>query len=156
MAIIVEAAKKSDLDNINHVIEAAIMMWDLPERVKRLSLASYFYNELDLSHLEIRVAKHDKKIVAVASWEDADIKDTPQQKTGLLLHGLYVHPESQGLGIGKKLVQEAEKAARTKGLSGLLVKAQTDAIGFFIQQGMHEVKIQDASRDYAHRLWKDI
>lgn len=156
MAIIVETANQSDLDNINLVIKAAIMTWDLPERVKRLSLTSYFYNDLDLKHLDIIVAKDNERIVAVASWEIADIKDTPQNKSGLLLHGLYVQPEIQGQGIGKKLLQKAEKAAQAKRLSGLLVKAQENAIGFFIQQGMHEVQIRDTSRDYAHRLWKEL
>lgn len=156
MAIIVETANRSDLDNINHVIEAAIMTWNLPERVKRLSLASYFYNELDLKHLEIIVARQHERIIAVASWEIAGTKDTPQDKSGLLLHSLYVHPETQGQGVGKKLLQTAENAAQAKGLSGLLVKAQAKAIDFFIQQGMYEVQIQDASRDYAHRLWKDL
>lgn len=156
MAIRTEAAKQSDLDNINHVIEAAIMTWDLPERVKRLSLASYFYNEQDLKHFEIVVAIQDEKIVAVASWEPADTKDSPQDKSGLLLHGLYVHPEIQGQGVGQKLFQKAVNAAQSKGLSSLLVKAQANAIDFFVQQGMHWVKIQDASRDYAHRLWKDL
>ena len=156
MAIKIEAAKQTDLNTINHVIEAAIMKWNLPERVKRLSLASYFYTELDLKHFEIVVAKQDKKIVAVASWEAADTKDTPQHKSGLLLHGLYVNPDIQRQGVGKKLLQAAENAAQAKGVSGLLVKAQPDAIDFFLHHKMHEVKIQDSSRDYAHRLWKPV
>lgn len=102
------------------------------------------------------VAKHDEKIVAVAAWETADTKDTPQHKSGLLLHGLYVHPDCQHQGIGKKLLQAAEKAVREKSLSGLLVKAQADAIGFFTRHGMHEVEVEDSARDYAHRLWKEL
>lgn len=150
------SAYKEDLDDINQVIEAAIMQWNLPERVKRLSLPSYFYNELDLEHFEIVVAKQSEKIIGLASWEQADIKDTPEYQSGLLLHGLYVHPDNQNQGIGKKLLKTAEKAARDKGLNGLLVKAQPDAVAYFRKQGMSEVEIQNTSRDYAHRLWKAV
>jgi predicted N-acetyltransferase YhbS len=149
-------ATKEDLPAINQVIEAAIMRWNLPERVKRLSIPSYFYNEQDLQHLEIVVAKQDNAIIAVASWEPAENKDTPDNQTGLLLHGLYVHPDKQNHGIGKKLLNAAENAARNKGLNGLLVKAQADAVDYFIKQGMHEIRIQNTSRDYAHRLWKAV
>lgn len=149
-------ANQDDLDAINRVIEAAIMRWDLPERVKRLSIPSYFYNEQDLQHLEIVVANQDNSIIAVASWEPAENKDTPCNQTGLLLHGLYVHPDYQNIGIGKKLLNAAENATRNKGLNGLLVKAQADAVAYFIKQGMTEVEIENTSRDYAHRLWKAI
>jgi len=149
-------ANQDDLDAINRVIEAAIMRWDLPERVKRLSIPSYFYNEQDLQHLEIVVANQDNSIIAVASWEPAENKDTPSNQTGLLLHGLYVHPDYQNIGIGKKLLNAAENATRNKGLNGLLVKAQADAVAYFIKQGMTEVEIENTSRDYAHRLWKAI
>ncbi|MDH5601468.1 MAG: GNAT family N-acetyltransferase [Gammaproteobacteria bacterium] len=149
-------ANKEDLDDINRVIEAAIMCWDLPERVKRLSLPSYFYNEQDLQHLEIVVIKQNKDIIGLASWHQAENKDTPENKTALLLHGLYIHPNNQNLGIGKQLLKTAERAALDKELNGILVKAHADAINYFIKQGMIELKIQNASRDYAHRLWKVI
>ncbi len=48
----VRAETKIVLDAINHVIEAAVMIWDLPERVKRLSLSSYYYTEQDLNHYQ--------------------------------------------------------------------------------------------------------
>ena len=152
----ISPAQKKDLDAINRVIEAAIMRWNLPERVKRLSLPSYFYNEQDLQHLDIVIAKLSGDIIGVASWELADSKDTPENQAGLLLHGLYVHPDHQHQGVGKKLLQSAEQAIRDKDLNGLLVKAQADAITYFINQGMTEIEIQNTSRDYAHRLWKEV
>ena len=100
--------------------------------------------------------KQDKHILAVASCEHADKKETPENKSGLLLHGLYVHPANKNQGIGKKLLAAAEKATRDKGLNGLLVKAQADAFAYFIKQGMVQVEIQNTSRDYAHRLWKAV
>ena len=145
-----------DLPAINQVIEAAVMTWDLSDRVKRLSLPSYYYNEIDLQHFEIMVAEQAKQIVGVAAWEKADSKDTPVQQNSLLLHGLYVHPDVKNQGIATQLLHAAENTAQSQGLNGLLVKAQTDAIGFFIKQGMVPVKVLDPTRDYANRLWKPV
>jgi hypothetical protein len=86
-------AKLQDLDDINRVIEAAVQSWDLPERVKRLSLFSYRYTEVDFDHLEMIVAEIDTLgIIGVAAWEMADAKDAPSGKRALLLHGIYVVP----------------------------------------------------------------
>jgi len=152
----ISPANISELKNINEIIEATILNWNLPERVIRLSLPSYRYNEVDLQYYEIVVAKQEKQIVAVASWQQADAKDTPEKKTGLLLHGLYVQAEKQNQGIGKTLLDLAEKTAHAKSLSGLLVKAQKDSVNFFIKAGMHEMQVSDPDKDYANRLWKDI
>ena len=154
--IYISNAKKTDLPAINRVIEAAIMQWNLPERVKRLSLPSYFYNEFDLEHFEIIVAKDANDIIGVASLELADQLDTPGNQTGVLLHGLYVHPDKQDKGTGKLLIDAAEKVVRDKGLNGIIVKAQADAIGYFIKQGFSEIEMQNTSRDYAHRFWKAV
>lgn len=149
-------ATQADLPMINQVIEAAIMTWALPERVKRLSMPSYFYNEIDLDHFDIIVAEQDSQIVAVAAWEEVNPKDIPAGKTGLFLHGLYVHPGKQHQGIASQLVSAVENAARKRGINGILVKAQTDAIPFFIKMGMQPVAVKNHSRDYAKRFWKPL
>jgi len=153
----IRPAVEADLPAINRVIEAAVMTWRLPDRVKRLSLPSYRYTQLDLAHLEMVVAEDpDEGIVGVAAWEDADDGDTPQGFSGLLLHGLYVSPSCHHRGIGRTLIGQAEQAARRQGRDGLLVKAQEDAIGFFVAQGMRRLEVQDAARHYPHRYWKEV
>ncbi len=37
----IRLAGHADLEAINRVIEVAVMTWDLPDRVKRLSLPAY-------------------------------------------------------------------------------------------------------------------
>jgi len=72
------AADKTDLPAVNGVIERAIMGWKLPERVKRLSLPLYRYNEMDLEHLELCVAEAAGQIIALAAWEPAEASDIPR------------------------------------------------------------------------------
>lgn len=147
-------AHKADLEAINGVIDAAIMTWDLPERVKRLSLSSYHYTEIDLSHYEIQVAVQDDHIIAVLAWDKEPHR--VQQQRGLLLHGIYVHPDRQHHGIGTQLFQEAEKAVEEQQLDGLLVKAQKDAEAFYIARGMHKLVVADHDREFANRYWKAV
>lgn len=147
-------ASQSDLDALNAVIEAAVMTWDLPERVKRLSLSSYRYTTLDFAHLNIVVAEDARhNIVGVAAWEPADTKDAPAGHTALLLHGIYVHPQHQQQGIGSQLFKAAKDATRQYHYDGLLVKAQAEANGFFQAQGMEQLAVEDTTRHYANRFW---
>jgi len=150
-------ATAADLDAINTLIEAAIGTWDLPDRVKRLSLASYRYHSLDLEHLELSVAEDATgAIVGVAAWEKADPRDAPEGARALLLHGIYVAPDLHGGGIGSRLVEVASSAARAAGFDGLLVKAHPSACGFFEACGFQRLAVTDPSRDYPHRFWRSV
>ncbi|MGB1010413.1 MAG: GNAT family N-acetyltransferase [Thiolinea sp.] len=144
-----------DLPALNQVIESAVMSWNLPERVKRLSLPSYYYDKADLLHLTLLVAeKAGVGIVAVAGLEAADEADIPLNSMGLLLHGLYVSPTLHNCGLGKQLLRRAEYYAAEAGYDGVLVKAQAEAVGFFRHRGYQVLPIEDDARHYSHRLWK--
>lgn len=147
------AAGIGDLAALNSVVERAFMTWTLPERVKRLSLPSYRYRAIDLDFLRIVVAERAQHIVGVAAWEAADARDLPIGLAGLLLHGLYVDPASLRQGIGSQLLDAAVDAARVQGCDGVLVKAQADAVGFFVAYGMRLLPVHDPERDYPHRYW---
>jgi predicted N-acetyltransferase YhbS len=150
-------ATPADLDAINTVIERAVMTWNLPERVKRLTLPSCRYQPHDLDHLRIVVAEDaSRAVVGVAAWEPASSRDLPAGKTGLLLHGLYVDPAQQRAGIGRRLLDAAVEAAREQGFNGLLVKAQLDAERFFLARGLERLPVHDPKRDYPHRFWTEI
>jgi len=146
-----------DLVRANAVIEAAVMTWDLPDRVKRLSLPSYRYDAHELSHLTLLGAEDDGgDILGVAAWEPADSAEVPDDSTGLLLHGLYVVPALHRRGIGSQLLDAAVHAARDGGFHGLLVKANPDARSFFAAKGMRTLPVGDARRDYPYRVWMDV
>ena len=97
-------ATADDLAEINHVIDAAVMSWNLPERVKRLSLPSYHYSVTDLDHLAIRVAETGDEIAGVSATEPAEAGVGPEDSRTMLLHGLYVFPACSRQGIGITLL----------------------------------------------------
>ncbi len=147
----------ADLHAVNAIVDAAVMTWNLPERVKRLALPSYRYSAQDLGFLELIVAlDEDDRIVGVAGFEAADPADVPAGHHTLLLHGIYVLPAQQRRGIGRSLLLAVENAARERGFDSLLVKAQAGADGFFIAQGMGKLPIKNSDRDYPHRFWKSV
>lgn len=155
--IALRPATAADIDALNGVVERAFMTWNLPERVKRLSLPSYRYRALDLEFQHLVVAESGHAgIVGVAAWETAEARDLPASLTGLLLHGLYVDPAHGGRGIGSRLLDAALADAQRQGVDGVLVKAQADAIGFFAARGMRLLPVRDAERDYPHRYWKPV
>ena len=55
--LFVRESKPSELEAINAVVEAAVMSWDMPLRVKLLSLPICRYDIADLDHTEILVAE---------------------------------------------------------------------------------------------------
>jgi GNAT superfamily N-acetyltransferase len=153
----IRPARADEFPVLNGVIERAVMTWQLPERVKRLSLPSYRYQPHDLTHLHVVVAEDAaKELAGVAAWEPADRRDVASAKRGLLLHGLYVDPPKQRQGIGSQLLDAALAAADAGGFDGLLVKAQSDARGFFAARGLMHLPVENPQRDYPHRYWKAV
>lgn len=165
--IAIRPASAADFAALNQVIEAAVMTWDLPERVKRLSLPSYRYDDTDLAHLSVHIASTDdtnspaKTCVGIVAWEDCDPLDRPPHTRHVrLLHGLYVHPAHHQQGIGTQLLQHAEQSTCMSGdtdtppYDGILVKAQHGAQRFFLHHGYRALGIHDQQRDYAHRYWR--
>lgn len=151
-AIELRSAETTDLAAINRLIDEAVMQWDLPERVKRLSLPAYHYDVVDLQHEDIQLALKQGVIVGVVAWE-REPQAVMLNKTGLLLHGLYVSPGSWRQGIGRCLFQQAVKAVKMAGLDGLLVKSQKDAEPFYRAQGMVRLPVRDSARDFEQRYW---
>lgn len=125
--------------------------WELPERVLRLTLPSHLYGPDDLAHMDVRVAENAEGITGVLALEPT--RETPDGTPGLLLHGIHVDPEHQGTGLGRTLVAAALGQVRAEGASGLLVKAQRQARGFFEHLGFRPLPVEDPARDYPYRYW---
>ena len=151
------AAVTADLDAINHCIADAIDTWDLPARVKRLSLPLYRYHDTDLDHLQLIVAETASVgIVGVAASETAIPRDAPQGRYALLLHGIYIATSHQRRGLGSYLLKSVEETANLLHRDGILVRAQSGAAGFFARQGYEKLTVTDPERDYPYRYWKPL
>lgn len=152
------AAKADDLMFINGIIETAVMSWELPERVKRLSLPNYRYaaDHFDTLSLHLALEKETGDVLGVMACGAPAEEDVPADRTALLLHGIYVDPVNHREGIGKKLVAHAVKAARKADVEGVLVKAQPDALGFFESVGFERLPVTDPETDFRNRFWKAV
>ena len=137
---------RKDLEAINDVIAEAVLAWPLPERMKRLALPLLRYDEVDLRHfhaigaygLDSTIRPVD--LFGVALW-DQDA-----------LHGLYVRPEAQGRGIGRRLLESVAAHARQAGFARLLVKAERVSAGYFQQQGLTAA---GSEADYPYAFYLD-
>jgi ribosomal protein S18 acetylase RimI-like enzyme len=128
MDINIEEATAAGLTQINSVIEAAVNSWPLAVRVKRLALPSLLYKESDFQFLKVFVATQDSTVVGMASIDSG--------KSHAQLHALYVHPDYQGIGIGKRLMEAAFTYATEQGFDVVLIKAERVAASYFEQQGL--------------------
>jgi predicted N-acetyltransferase YhbS len=153
---VVRAGGADDLPGANRIIEAAVGTWHLSERVKRLALPLYRYTEVDLTHLDLRLLDGPGGLMGVAAWEPADARDGPDAGTATVLHGLYVSPDGHRTGIGRRLLEDGIRRARTAGLSGILVRAQAGAEGFFQRAGFSRLAVRNEARDYAARFWLSL
>lgn len=153
--ILVRPASSDDLASVNGVIHSAIMSWNIPDRVKRLSLPIYSYSMEDMQHLSMYVGEDETGVVGVAACEPAHDSETPIRKMGVLLHGIYVRSDRHRQGVGTELLREARRHVRRCGADGLLVKAHSEACGFFAAQGLHMMPVNDPYRDYPYRFWTE-
>lgn len=65
-------------------------------------------------------------------------REASEQRTSFGILAIAVHPDTQGLGIGKMLMQEAERIALQGGFQSMHLTVATDnlqAIGFYERQG---------------------
>jgi N-acetylglutamate synthase-like GNAT family acetyltransferase len=151
--ITIRPANKDDLRSINQVIEKALMTWKLPDRVKRLVLPSYFYDEVDLEHFLIFVAAEADSIIGVASL-DTQSQRVEGNYSALLLHGMFIDPARQRSGIGSQLLEHAENLIREHKVDALIVKVQKDAEEFFKAKGLKKLAVNDPDREYENQYWK--
>ena len=92
------------------------------------------------------IARACSEIVAVLHLQTKkpwaiDVKYFTPVKAGLYLVGIAVHPERQGKGVGRAIMQEAEKAAREWPSEAIRLdawNAEAGAGGFYAKCGFRE------------------
>lgn len=138
-------ATPDDLMFINGIIETAVMSWQLPERVKRLSLPNYRYSADHFESLSLFLAngKDSADVLGVLALADEGEAEMPYGQTSSVIHGIYVDPFNHREGIGKKLVAHAVKLARRAEKDGVLATVQPDAFAFFEAVGFARCETGD-------------
>jgi len=152
--IVLRPWQEADLSDVNNVVEQAIMGWNLPARVKRLSLSGYRYDKADVAHQQgLLACDASGQIVGVAVWEPAPDEVVPGAGNVFRLHGLYVTPSRQRQGIGRRLLDTVIRKVCETGADGLVIRAQADAVPFFQALGLDHLPVADPARDYANRFY---
>ena len=148
-------ARSSDLNRVNNLIAAAIDTWHLADRVKRISLPLYRYQEDDLRDMQLVVAHSgDNETLGVAALEQTYASDLFDGLRTSVLHGIYVAPNLHRSGVGSRLLEKIENMAHSHGTEVLLVKARPEAIAFFSKRGFRKLSARDSSRDYPNQFYK--
>lgn len=86
------------------------------------------------------LAIENGQYVGFISYE-SPYKDTPQTK----IHKIYILPEAQGKGVGKRLMDAVEQIAQAKGDSSLLlnVNKHNEAEQFYARLGFELIGTED-------------
>lgn len=143
--IVYRKTNQQDLNAVNQVIKQAVMAWPLSERLKRLSLNVLLYDVSDLQHFAGFVATIDTDIIGVTLWD-------PDHNNNLL-HGLYVTPDYQAIGIGRKLIDLVSEQVALTGGDHLHIKAERISCSYFEQMGFTRVNTTDATQyPYLYRM----
>lgn len=103
---------------------------DLRRRVLREPLGLVFTDEeLEKEAMEYHlVALHDDDLLACLVL-------TPIDHETIKMRQVAVEPNSQGQGIGKKLVEFSERVAQEKGFKNMVLNARDTAVPFYLRLG---------------------
>jgi amino-acid N-acetyltransferase len=115
----IEAADTAEVSEIRDELrQIGRMMWE----------------DLEPQHSQFWVCRHNGKRIA---WVGLEIDGA-----SALLRSLYTDPEQRKLGIGRRLVERAEREAAARGV-GQIYLFSTGAGGFFQSLGYVEVAVSD-------------
>lgn len=77
----------------------------------------------------------DARMIATAGWLFMDGAPTTAR-----IRKVFVHPDHAGTGLGRHMVERAEKAASHHGCADFFVRANINAKGFYKRLGYQDVK----------------
>jgi N-acetylglutamate synthase-like GNAT family acetyltransferase len=129
----VRTASDGDADGISRVILSALRETNAkdysPEIIARLEQSFHPAGVLDLMHKRmVFVAVTGERIVGTASLD------------GKVVRTVFVSPDAQGQGVGRRLMAEIEKAAQGAGVTTLAVPSSVTAEKFYAKIGFKVVR----------------
>lgn len=133
MSIQVHSARSADADAISAVILAALRETnardyspDIIERVEK-SFSPAAVSEL-MATRTMFVAMQAEQLVGTASLD------------GRVVRSVFVRPDLQGQGVGRRLMAEIERTARDRGVAVLAVPSSVTAEPFYARLGFTAVR----------------
>jgi N-acetylglutamate synthase-like GNAT family acetyltransferase len=122
--------RAADLDVIAELQEISIMALGTPvygeDRARAWARLGYQFRHDLLGEGGFWVAEEEGRLLGVGGWSpdgmEADLA---------WIRYLFVHPEAIRRGIGRRLVERAERSARAAGRSRLRVWSSLNAVGFY-------------------------
>lgn len=144
-------AGPEQLDTVNALVEAAVLAWPLPERLRRRAVPVLRYGARDFDAYVFALLPGLVGPDAAVAVLDPGPIPGPGGGPAARLHGLYVHPQAQGGGAGRCLHRWAVDAAVALGRAGLLVHAERISKGFFEALGYERLPEEDGA--YPYRYW---
>jgi putative acetyltransferase len=138
--VVIRPLGAADVDTVGAIQEAAILALGAaaygPEQ-----LAAWARFGWHSRHQLLRdpggfvVAERDARVVGIGGWSpDGLAADLAW------LRYLFVHPDQAGHGIGRKLADAAEAAARASGKTALQVWSSLNAAGFYQARGYRRLR----------------
>jgi len=125
--------------------------WVIGKDLKKGHLYAIFHKEICIGVVVVNQEQSSK--YAGLPWND--LKGRPA-----VIHRLAVHPEWQGKGIGKQLLQHAEALAKSKGCTGIRLDAYSDnsnAIRMYERAGYTPIgQIQFPFRKHPYHCFEKI
>jgi putative acetyltransferase len=127
----------ADLDAIAVLQERSIMAFGAPvygeAKAKAWARLGFEFRHDLLGPGGFWVAERGDRIVGVGGWSP----DSLEPEVAWLRY-LFVHPQTAGRGIGRRLVEEAERSAGAADRRRLHVWSSLNAIGFYRTVGYRE------------------
>lgn len=122
--------RAADLDAVAAMQEASIMALGAPiygeDKARAWARLGYQFRYDLIGEGEFWVAEQEGRIVGVGGWSpdgmEADLA---------WIRYLFVHPDTARRGIGRRLVERAERSASGAGRPRLRVWASLNAVGFY-------------------------
>jgi GNAT superfamily N-acetyltransferase len=124
----IRRAGATDLDSCAAIINDYMDFTDwLPRAISRQAIAE-MYSPALLDKRIIFVAEYDGEVTGYLSMD---------HRAGFI-HAIYLRPHARGAGLGKALLNAA-KQARPQGFELTVFEPNSDALRFYIREGLVEV-----------------
>jgi GNAT superfamily N-acetyltransferase len=126
----IRPVRAADLDAIVLLQERSIMAFGAPvygeAKAKAWARLGFEFRHDLLGAGGFWVAERDDRIVGVGGWSPDSM-----EPDAAWLRYLFVHPQAAGQGIGRRLVEEAERSAGAAHRPRLHVWSSINAVGFY-------------------------